>query len=97
MGVEERRRRVKGGVAGWGLEEGVKEMEALAERLNPLDDGMVSTTAHVEEEGEGEEEGEEEEEGTGGGEGGSRSQEAGTDPVLNVRNRMGMTRGIANQ
>jgi hypothetical protein len=92
---ERRRRRVRGGVAGWGLEEGVKQMEALAERLNPLDDGMVSTTAHVEEEGEGEEE--EEEEGTGGREGGSRSQGAGTDPVLNVRNRMGMPRGIANQ
>ena len=64
-------------------------MEALAERLKPLDDGMVRTTAHVEEE--------EEEEEEGGGEGGSRSQGAGTDPVLKVRNRMGTARRITNR
>jgi hypothetical protein len=97
MGEEETTMAAKKGGAGWRVKEGVNDMEALAERLKPLDGGMMRTIAHIEEEEEEEEEKEEEEEeeeeeGTGGGEGGSRWQGAGTDAVQDGRGGMRMRR-----
>ncbi len=91
MGEEERTMAGKKGGAGWRVKDGVNDMEALAERLKPLDGGMVMMTAHIEEEKE------EEEEGTEGGGGGSRWQGAGTDAVPDVRGEMKMKRQITNR
>jgi hypothetical protein len=77
----------KKGGAGWRVKDGVNDMEALAERLKPLDGGMVMMIDHIEEE----------EEGTEGGSGGSRWQGAGTDAVPDVRGEMRMKRQITNR